>query len=85
MLAGLAAQTITVGATQTLWAFTTTIIVFAVLLVTASVVVSTVTVETSRTIRMTGPAVKCWSGYILLTVGAWFIFLALLSDPILVA
>ncbi len=83
MLAGLAAQTITVGATQTVWAFTTTIIVFAVLLVSASVLVSTASTQSLRPVRMTGPAVKRWSGYILLLVGAWFLLLAVLPGPVL--
>ena len=66
-----------------MWAFTTTIAVFAVLLVSASVVATTVSREALQSIRMTGPAVKRWSGYVLLAVGAWFILLAVLSDPIL--
>ena len=83
MLAGLAAQTLTVGTTQTVWAFTTTAVVFATLLITASVVVSTVSVEALRPVRMTGPAVKRWSGYVLLALGVWFILLAVLPSPIL--
>lgn len=83
MLAGLAAQTLTVGVTQTLWAFATTAIIFALLLVTASVVVSTATVEALRPVRMTGPAVKRWGGYVLLAVGVWFMFLAVIPGPIL--
>lgn len=67
------------------WAFTTTIVVFAVLLVTASVVVSIVRLEALRPVRMTGPAVKRWSGYILLAVGVWFIILVVFSDPVLVS
>ncbi|MFQ5967929.1 MAG: hypothetical protein ACE5MI_10010 [Acidimicrobiia bacterium] len=71
------------GATQTAAAFTATTIVFALLLVAASVVVSTASSEALRPVRMTGPAVKRWSGYVLLAVGAWFIVLAALPSPIL--
>lgn len=83
MLAGLAAQTLTVGTTQTIWAFATTAVVFATLLITASVVVSTVSVETLRPVRMTGHAVKRWSGYVLIALGVWFVLLAILPGPIL--
>jgi hypothetical protein len=57
-------------------------LVFAIMLVTASIVVSTVKAETLRPARMTGPAVKRWSGYVLVGVGAWFILLSALPDPI---
>jgi hypothetical protein len=53
------------------------------MLVTASIVVSTVKAETLQPARMTGPAVKRWSGYVLVGVGAWFILLAALPGPIL--
>jgi hypothetical protein len=32
---------------------------------------------------MTGSAVKQWSGYMLLAVGAWFVLLAVVPNPIL--
>ncbi len=83
MLAGLAAQTITVGVTQTLWAFGTTILVFAGLLLAAAVTVSTLSLDTLGSIRMAGPVVKRWSGYVLLIVGTWFIVLATIADPVL--
>jgi hypothetical protein len=53
------------------------------LLVTASIVVSTVKAETLRPARMAGPAVKRWSGFVLIGVGAWFIVLSALPGPIL--
>lgn len=56
---------------------------FAILLVTASVVVSIASTEALRPVRMTGSAVKQWSGYMLLTVGAWFVLLAVVPNPIL--
>ncbi|MEE8376095.1 MAG: hypothetical protein V3S26_07245 [Acidimicrobiia bacterium] len=56
---------------------------FAILLVTASVVVSIASTETLRPVRMTGSAVKKWSGYMLLAVGAWFVLLAVVPNPIL--
>ena len=83
MLAGLAAQSLTVGTAQTIWAFTTVAVIFAVLLVAASVIVASATTEALRPIRMTGSTVKRWSGFVLLAVGAWFIVLATLPSPIL--
>lgn len=68
---------------QTIWAFATVAVVFAVLLMTASVAVAAATAESLRPIRMTGSTVKRWSGFVLLAVGAWFIVLAALPSPIL--
>ncbi len=68
---------------QTVWAFATVAVVFAALLVTASVTVATATTEVLRPIRMSGSTVKRWSGLVLLFVGAWFIVLATLPSPIL--
>lgn len=65
-----------------MWAFTTTALVFTSLLITASVVVSKARSEAIRPLRMAGPAVKRWSGHILVAVGAWFILLAALPCPI---
>ena len=83
MLAGLAAQSLTVNTAQTVWAFATVAVVFAALLVAASVTVATATTEVLRPIRMSGSTVKRWSGFVLLFVGAWFIVLATLPSPIL--
>ena len=83
MLAGLAAQSLTVNTAQTVWAFATVAMVFAALLVAASVTVATATTEVLRPIRMSGSTVKRWSGFVLLFVGAWFIVLATLPSPIL--
>ena len=58
-------------------------LVFGVMLVTASIVVSTVRAETLRPARMAGPAVKRRSGYVLVGVGAWFILLSAPPDAIL--
>jgi hypothetical protein len=57
--------------------------VFVVLLVIGSVVVASLQSETLRPVRMTGPTVKRWSGYVLVAVGVWFVVLAMLPDPIL--
>jgi hypothetical protein len=57
--------------------------VFAILVLTASVVVSTAGAEALRPVRMTGHAVKRWSGFVLIAVGAWFILIAALHSPIL--
>jgi hypothetical protein len=83
LLAGLAAQSLTVNTAQTVWAFATVAVVFAALLVAASVTVATATTEVLRPIRMSGSTVKRWSGFVLLFVGAWFIVLATLPSPIL--
>ena len=83
MLAGLAAQSLTVNTAQTVWAFATVAMVFAALLIAASVTVATATTEVLRPIRMSGSTVKRWSGFVLLFVGAWFIVLATLPSPIL--
>ena len=83
MLAGLAVQSLTVGAPQTIWAFITVAVVFAALLIAASLSVALVTTEKLRPIRMAGPTVRRWSGIVLLIVGAWFVVLATLPTPIL--
>jgi len=72
-----------VNTAQTVWAFATVAMVFATLLVAASVTVATATTEVLRPIRMSGSTVKRWSGFVLLLVGAWFIVLATLPSPIL--
>ncbi len=63
-------------------AFATAAVVLVVLLVAASLVVSSVSTEAMRPVRMTGPAVRRWSGFVLLGVGAWFVLLAVLSKPV---
>jgi hypothetical protein len=65
-------------------AFATTAVVFGALLITAAVVVSSVSTEALRPVRMTGTAVRRWSGYVLIAVGAWFVVLAVVPSPILV-
>ncbi len=83
MLAGLAAQTLVVGPAQAIIAFAIAAVVFVALLVAASVAVSTISREALRPLRMTGPAVRRASGYLLIVVGIWFIVLAFLPNPIL--
>ena len=58
---------------------------FSALLITASIGVSVVSTDVLRPIRMTGHAVKKWSGYLLIVVGVWFVVLAVLPEPILAA
>jgi hypothetical protein len=65
-------------------AFATTAVVFVALLITAAVVVSSVSAEALRPVRMTGTAVRRWSGYVLIAIGAWFVVLAVVPSPILV-
>ena len=64
-------------------AFATAAVVFVGLLVTASVAVSVVSNEALRPVRLTGPAVRRWSGFVLVAVGAWFVLLAVIPSPIL--
>ncbi len=64
-------------------AFATAALVFATLLFTAAVVVSSVSADALRPMRMTGTAVRRWSGYVLIAVGAWFIVIAIVPSPIL--
>ena len=63
-------------------AFATAAVVLVVLLVAASLVVSSMSTEAMRPVRMTGPAVRRWSGFVLLGVGGWFVLLAVLSKPV---
>lgn len=83
MLAGLAAQALVVGPAQATLGFAVAAVVFIALLVSASVVVSSVSSEALRPVRMTGHAVRRWSGFVLIAVGVWFIVLAFLPSPIL--
>ena len=64
-------------------AFATAALVFVALLLAASLVVSSVTAEVLRPMRMTGPAVRRWSGFVLVAVGIWFAVLAAVPSPIL--
>jgi hypothetical protein len=84
LLAGLAAHSLTVSTAQVIAAFATTAVVFVTLLITAAVVVSSVSAEALKPVRMTGTTVRRWSGYVLIAVGAWFVVLAVVPSPILV-
>lgn len=64
-------------------AFATTAFVFIALLLTGSVVVSLVSKEVLTPLRMTGSAVRTWSGYVLVLVGVWFVVLAFLPSPVI--
>ncbi|MEA2002670.1 MAG: hypothetical protein U9N84_12420 [Actinomycetota bacterium] len=50
---------------------------------TASLVVAKVKETLLPPVRMVGPTVKRWSGYVLIGVGGWFIVLATLRSPII--
>ncbi len=67
-----------------MWAFATTVIVFGLLLVASSVGVAVMSADMLKPIRMSGPVVKRWSGFVLIAVGTWFLVLAVLPSPILV-
>jgi hypothetical protein len=66
-------------------AFGTAAAVFVTLIMAASVAVSFLNAETLRPVRMTGPAVKRWSGFVLVAVGLWFVILALVPGPVLLS
>ena len=83
MLAGLAAQSLTVGTTQAAVGFATAAVVFVTLLISSSVAVSFLNAEVLRTVRSTGSTVKRSSGYVLIIVGSWFVLLAALRSPII--
>lgn len=82
MLAGLAVQSLIVGQAATVAAFGAAAVVFVVLLVAASLTVASISAATLLPVRMTGPAVKRWSGFVLVAVGAWFVVIAFLPSPI---
>lgn len=53
------------------------------LLVVASFIVSAVGSAALRPVRTSGPTVKRFSGLVLLAVGAWFVVLAFIPNPII--
>jgi len=57
--------------------------VFVSLLIGASFTVNSVSSTALKPIRMSGGAVKTFSGYVLMVVGGWFLTLAFLSTPII--
>jgi len=83
LLVGLTAQSLTVGPSATVAAYTAAAAVFASLLIGASFTVTTVRSSALRPIKMAGPAVKRFSGFVLLAVGVWFTVLAFLPSPII--
>jgi len=66
-------------------AFATAAAVFVTLIITASVAVSFLSIDALRPVRTTGPTVKRWGGFVLATVGFWFILLAFLPSPVLLS
>ena len=58
-------------------------LVFGLLAVATSVVVSSVSTQALRPVRLTGPAVRRWAGFVLVAVGVWFVVLAALPHPII--
>jgi hypothetical protein len=83
LLVGLTAQSLSVGPTATVVAFGLAAVIFVSLLIAASFMVSSITSAALKPIKMTGPAVRRFSGYVLLLVGGWFIVLAFLPTPII--
>lgn len=72
-----------VGTRTAALAYVVAAIVMLLLLVTASALVSFASGESLRAIRMSGSAVKRWSGWVLVVVGLWFVALAAASSPAL--
>jgi hypothetical protein len=83
LLAGLAAQSLTVGVPVTVAAVAVSAIVFVMLLLAASITVSLVSNDWIRPARMVGGGVRRWSGFILMFVGGWFLILSILPSPII--
>lgn len=81
MLAGLAAQSLTLGGAPALFAIATSAVVFLVLLLITSLTVPLLTAETRGPLRMVGPAVRRWGGYVMIVVGLWFLILVFLPRP----
>ena len=83
MLAGLAAQSLTVSVQATVGAVAIAASVFVLLLFAASITVSVVSNEWIRPVRMVGGGVRRWSGFVLIFVGVWFLILSTLSSPVI--
>lgn len=81
MLAGLAAQSLTLGSGPAVLAIATSAVVFLLLLLFASVTVPLLTKEVRGPLRMIGPAVHRWGGYVMIVVGLWFLVLVFLPRP----
>lgn len=82
MLAGLAAQSLTVGPAQAAGGFAAAAAVFVVLLIIGSLGVSAMNTDVMRSARASGGAAKRWSGIVVTAVGLWFVVLAVLPSPI---
>ena len=83
MLVGLTAQSLTVGPSATVIAFSLAAVIFVSLLVAASFIVSVGSGDALKPIRTSGPTVRRFSGYVLVAVGFWFVVLAFLPSPII--
>jgi protein-S-isoprenylcysteine O-methyltransferase Ste14 len=81
LLAGLAAQSLTLGSGPAVLAIAGSAVVFLLLLLSASVAVPLLTAEMRGPLRMVGPAVRRWGGYVMMVVGLWFLVLAFLTRP----
>lgn len=57
--------------------------IFLSLLLAAAVTVTIARDTAIGPVRMIGPAVRRWSGYVLVVVGAWFLVTVGLPTPIL--
>lgn len=81
MLAGLAGSALAVGWRVTLVAFAVAGGVFATALATVTVAIGRVGAGSLKELRLSGPAVRRWSGYVLVMIALWFAVLAVLPRP----
>jgi hydrogenase/urease accessory protein HupE len=56
--------------------------IFVTLLISASVLISSAGTAVLKPVRTSGPTVKRFSGFVLVAVGIWFVFLAFVPSPI---
>lgn len=84
MLVGLTAQSLTVSPVAALASFGLASVVMLGLLVIASVTVSSISSAALKPLKMSGSAVRTFSGYVLMAVGVWFLVLVFLDSPIFV-
>lgn len=84
MLAGLAAQSLTVSLAATVGTVAFAAGTFLVLLIVASIAVTVASTEWIKPARMVGGGVRRWSGFALIAVGSWFLLLSILPTPIII-
>lgn len=80
-MAGLATHAVsTGGATSAFTAFVLAGLVLVVMFLMLSLVVGHAQERTMTRIQASSPQIKRWGGWILVTVGVWFVILAIWAD-----